>query len=541
MDFFNSLVIPQSADHIKLLHYMLILILFLFIPFVSLILGGTVLSLFYRKKGYDKKNSLYLKFSKDLIEIVTINKSMGIILGIIPLLTAILIYAQLLHAANSSIVGLLIGAFLISSLGIILIYSYRYSLSFNTIFDSLEQYTPKNEEIYEEFHKFKEGSIKVSNKAGLFGICLLFIGIGLFIAGITLATYPDDWSKGSLFSLLFSAKVILRYFCFVLGAFAITGGALFFNFFFWEGGRKYLSENYKNFVRKTALRISFVSMSLLPLFLLTNVIILPDVAMSLSVFSYSVAAILLLFLALHLLYAMVKYSNTRYSGSIFFIILIVLLATTVKDELAMSNATRVQTVILSKEFEDYMNGLTGLSKGTTVAVRSGEEIYQNVCSACHRFDKVVVGPAYDNVLPQFEGKKDALVAFIRNPVKVNPKFPPMPNPGLSLAEARNIADYEIIHHMQDVFAQRRAEAGNDGEKIFNRICAACHAYDNAVVGPAFNEVLTKYVGHENDLISFLNDPQKINSNFPQMPKPGLDPEQLKAVTTYVLSEYRKKK
>ncbi len=540
MDFFNSLVIPQSADHIKLLHYMLILILFLFIPFVSLIFGGTILSLFYRRKGYNESSSLYLRFSKDVIEVVTINKSMGIILGIVPLMTAILIFVQLLHAANASISVYLIWAFVLASIGIVLIYSYRYSLSFNTIFDSMQEYAPKNEEIYDEFKKFRKGSIDVSNKTGILGICLLFAGMWFFTAGVTFATYPGDWGQGSILSILFSGKVLARFISFIIGSFGVTGGFLFFRFFFWEGGRKQVDDSYKNFIRKTALTVSFASMVLLPLFLLVDVFLLPAVAVSGGVFSYSIVTVLLIFLALHLLYSMVKYSNTRYSGSLFFVILLIILSATVKDELAMSNATEVQSLILSAKFETYMNGLKGVS-ATAVTVRTGEQIYQTVCSACHRFDKVVVGPAYDDVLPQFEGKKDELVAFIRNPVKVNPKFPPMPNPGLSLAEAKNIADYEMITHMTDVFPQRRAEAGNDGAKIFSRICAACHAYDHDVVGPAFNDVLTKYVGKENDLVSFISNPQKVAPGYPQMPNPGLSPEQVKAVSTYVLEEFKEKK
>jgi cytochrome c len=334
--------------------------------------------------------------------------------------------------------------------------------------------------------------------------------------------------------------VLSRFAAFILGAFAIAGGALFFNFFAWEGGRKHLPDHYKNFVRKTAITISFTSIVILPIFLMINVLVLPDIALSGTVYSYAIVAILLVFLVLHFIYAMIKYSTTRYSIIVFFVILFIIFSTVITNEMAMSNATHLQSVILSSKFEAYLNTFKGETTGK-VAVRSGEEIYETVCSACHRFDKVVVGPAYDDVLPQFEGKKDALVAFIRNPYKVNPKFPPMPNPGLKLEEAQNIADYEIIHHMQDVFPERRKEAGNDGEKIFNRICAACHAFDHPVVGPAFDEVLTKYIGKPDDLIKFVGNPQKINPNYPQMPNPGLDQPQLKAITTYVLSEYRKRK
>ncbi|MGB8316701.1 MAG: c-type cytochrome [Ignavibacteriaceae bacterium] len=540
MDFFNSLVIPQSADHIKLLHYMLILILFLFIPFISIIFGGTILSLFYRRRGYKNNNGLCLRFSKDIAELSTVNKSLGIILGIVPMFTAILIFVQLLHAADTSVSSYLSWSFILSAIGIILIYAYRYSLSFNTIFDSLKEFAPKNEEVYDEFRKFRKGSIDVSNKTGLFGIVLLFIGLWFFTAGVTFATYPNDWVNTTFIGNLFSWKVLVRFISFIIGSFGITGGLLFFRFFFWEGGRKHIEDNYKEFVRKTALKVTFASMILLPVFLLLDVIMLPGIAVSFGVFNYSLAAILLIFLVLHLLYSMVKYSNTRFSGSIFFVILLIVLSSTVKDELAMSNATQIQSLRLADKFETYMNGLKGVST-TAVAVRTGEQIYQTVCSACHSFDKVVVGPAYNDVLPQFEGKKDALVAFIRNPVKVLPNFPPMPNPGLSLAEAKNIADYEMITHMKDVFAQRKAEAGNDGEKLFSRICAACHAYDHDVVGPAFNDVLSKYVGKENDLISFVSNPKKVLPGYPEMPNPGLSPEQAKAVSTYVLEEYKEKK
>ena len=540
MDFFNSLVIPQSADHIKLLHYMLILILFLFIPFISILFGGTILSLFYKGKGNKDNNHLYLRFSKEVAELTTVNKSMGVILGIVPMFTAILIFIQLLHAANTSVSSYLSWSFILSAIGIILIYAYRYSLSFNTIFDSLKDFTPNDEEVYDEFRKFRKGSLDLSNKTGLSGIVLLFIGLWFFTAGVTFATYPNDWVNTTFLGNLFSWNVLIRFISFIIGSFGVTGGLLFFRFFFWEGGRKNIDDNYKEFVRKSALTVTFASMILLPVFLLLDVILLPDGAISLGIFSYAILAILLIFLALHLLYSMVKYANTRFSGSIFFVILLVILSSTVKDELAMSNATEMQSLKLADKFETYMNGLKGVSPAA-MTVRTGEQIYQTVCSACHRFDKVVVGPAYDDVLPQFEGKKDALVAFIRNPVKVNPKFPPMPNPGLSLAEAKNIADYELTTHMKDVFAERIKEAGNDGEKLYTKICAPCHAYDHDVVGPALNDVLSKYSGKEVELIGYINNPKRVQQNYPEMPNPGLSPEQAKAVSTYVMEEYKEKK
>ena len=76
-----------------------------------------------------------------------------------------------------------------------------------------------------------------------------------------------------------------------------------------------------------------------------------------------------------------------------------------------------------------------------IGVISGADIYKTRCSACHRFDQKLVGPPYKETMPKYAGNVDKLVAFIKNPGKVNPAFPPMPNPGLKPAEARAVAKY----------------------------------------------------------------------------------------------------
>ena len=79
MDFLDNLVLPQSAEHIELLHYMLILLLALFVPFISIIFGGTFASIHYGKKFRKTKTLYYKKFSKDVIEYVTVNNGVGVI------------------------------------------------------------------------------------------------------------------------------------------------------------------------------------------------------------------------------------------------------------------------------------------------------------------------------------------------------------------------------------------------------------------------------------------------------------------------------
>ena len=443
MEFIDSLVLPQSSEHIELLHYMLMLVLFLFIPFISIIFGGTTLSLYFRKKGVDENNHIYLKFAKDIIEMLTINKSIGIILGIVPLLTAILVYAQLLHTAKVSVISYLTISFFLTIISIILIYTYRYSLSFKNIFDSIKDQDSNDPELKEEIKKFKKGNQSLSSKSGMYGHIFLFVSLWIFIAAVTLATYTSDWGNENLFSLLFSWKVLSRFIHFIAAAFALTGGAILFGFFYWEGGRKNLSDDYKDFVRRISIRITLTASLFQPLFLLLNLFALPNEALSASVFGYSFLALFLLFLAYHYLYAMIKQSTSRFSGHVFYVLLFTLLALIIKDQLAMGNATVKQSVILNAQFVKYLAELKGTGEGAEKL--SGEEIYQIRCSSCHAFDRRIVGPPHNEVVPKYEGKKEQLVAFIRNPIKVNPAYPPMPNPGLKPAEADAIATYLLDH------------------------------------------------------------------------------------------------
>ena len=101
MEFLDKFVIPQSLEHIELLHYLAALVLFIFIPFISIVFGSTLLSLYYKRKGNKEGNDKYINFAKDLVSKLTVNKNVGIVLGIVPLITITIIYAQLLHSASN--------------------------------------------------------------------------------------------------------------------------------------------------------------------------------------------------------------------------------------------------------------------------------------------------------------------------------------------------------------------------------------------------------------------------------------------------------
>jgi cytochrome c len=131
-------------------------------------------------------------------------------------------------------------------------------------------------------------------------------------------------------------------------------------------------------------------------------------------------------------------NDYRFGSLIFFVLILASVAFIIKDQKAMTNATKSHSLVLSTEYDKI---LAELKAEGTIAVINGKELYDVRCASCHKFEQKLVGPAHFDVLPKYVGKEAQLVAFIRNPVKVDPAYPPMPNPGLKPQEADAIAKY----------------------------------------------------------------------------------------------------
>jgi cytochrome c len=439
MEFLDNLVLPQSAEHIALLHYMTLLILFLFLPFISIVLGGATLSLIYKRKGLKEGNPNYTRFSKDLIELSTVNKSTGIILGIVPILALILIFAQLLHTANSPSIWYLMVSFISVTAGLVYIYVYRYSLTFKDIFESVSNENSKLE-LKEKFQFYTQRAKIVNDKSGVWGIIFLYIATYFYIAGLSSAISPDTWGeKSGIIHLLTSWEIFLKWIHFLIGSFVITGALVLFNFFFWEGGIENLPSDYSEFVKKKALTHTLVNAAVLPFLAFLNIFALPSTALSTSLFGIVLIGLFTLFIVIHLLYDMIKNQHVRFSGWVFILVLFSLVFFVISDQIALNNSTKKHSVLLSAKFDESLKELKATAGG--IGAISGLEIYNTKCAACHQFDRKLVGPAHKDVLVKYEGNVDKLVEFINNPVKVDPAYPPMPAQGLKPNEAKAVAKY----------------------------------------------------------------------------------------------------
>ena len=411
MDFLKTIALPQSAEHIELLHYLLIVLLIIFIPFISMIFSGTWLSIYFKKKERIELDDNYKKIAKDLIELVTVNKNVGLIFGLMPLLTVVVIFSQLLQSSDSTGIAYLGVAFIL------------LTISLNYIYDFM--------------HSFKY-LVDVDLNAGKIGLTFLFFALWFFVAGMTSAVFYTDWQSSGMLGDLFSWRVLVRFIYFLIASFTITGSGLLFGIFYLDDGKRNDNEEYGKFVRSTAIRITFISAIFIPFFMLINLFMMPENSLSAAVFSYIVIGLILLFLGYNFLYMIFAQFHSKYTALLFFTLLFMVLSVTIADQSIMSNSTKVQSATLASQYDEMLMELKGLGGPAEL---NGEEIYNVRCVSCHKFDVKLVGPPHNKVVPKYIGKEAELIAFIRNPSKIDPEYPPMPNPGLKPAEAKAVADY----------------------------------------------------------------------------------------------------
>jgi cytochrome c len=437
MEFIDKLVLPQSAEHLKLLHYISILLLGILIPYLSLIFGGTILCLKYLRKSYSLKDTKFLRLSKDILQIVSVNNFTALGLGILPLLTLVLVYSQVFHKTSTTYVSDLFLSFLFTTVGLLFIYTFRITFSLDLILKNIEE--NKIEEFSkEDLKKIKSSSAKILSRYGYFGIVFLIAGIWIFFGVLTSAANFNHWQASNFLTMLFSFNTIINFLIFISFSFALTGAYLLFYVFFWNRENYNFDGVYKDLFVKSNSKIVYQFSLLIPILLLINIYLIPKIYLSGNLFTFSIFVLLLVLISISLNHYILNKDKISYNPLVFFFLLFAVFSFYAKSEILIKNATEQNSLVLASEYQKILSELKGA--GPEVKINPAE-IYQVKCAACHQFEQKLVGPAHIEVLPKYEGKLNQLVAFIRNPVKVDPAYPPMPNPGLKPNEAQAVAQY----------------------------------------------------------------------------------------------------
>jgi len=417
MNIFDQFVIPGTSNHILLIKYMLIISLMLFIPYAGMLLGGMFISSYFDKKGKREGNSLYTRFAKDVINKLTISESAKFGLGIVPALSIFFAYVQLLYSSNTVSLSMMALAVVIFFISLSFVYKYR------------------------ETYKL-ERMLSQINYTGSIGKYLLLISLYILAGTMALSASPDNWGKiNNVMQLIFSWQSFFGFLTLLCISGLISGSAIIFFFFKWDGGLKDMPNDYSELVRKFAGNLTLISGTLFPLMILLSYLYLPYSTLSPLLFYYTIAVFAISLILGSFILSILKSNNTDAATSVFMLIIVLITLNIFKDQQAFATAVLPNTVKLTqladnleKESQNKLMQNTGIN---------AESIYTQKCSACHKFDQKLVGPPYDQVVPKYNGDVQKLAEFILNPQKIDPAYPPMPVQGLKKKEATAMAQWLI--------------------------------------------------------------------------------------------------
>lgn len=447
MDFLDKLVIPATEKHLMLLKVMLGLSLMIFLPFFGMLFGGTALSVIFNAYGRKIKNPLFIRLAKDIIDKLAVNRFVGAGLGIVPLLSITFCYAQLLYQVNVISVSLLLIATLFLALAINFIYSYQNTFQIESLIESLKGITGLNKheldtKIPEEISDYEFDLMNTNSNSGLYGFVLLLITGFFFSAGTTIALYSDRYNDFQNIAQIFlSGASFFNFLFLIVLSIAVSGVAILFFFFSWQGGLFDMDTEYSNFVKKIAGNVAFTGAALLPVVLFLSFFVIPSVALSGSVFVWTGLAFVSIIMICNFLYAVIKNAEMKYIGAAFYFMILSFGFIVLKNQSAFGTASVKNLEVISMKADELEKEKK--SKTVNTAGVDGEEVYNRICAACHKFDVKLVGPPYQQTVPAYNGDVKKLSAFIMNPVKKNPDYPPMPAPPVKQKEADAVAQYLI--------------------------------------------------------------------------------------------------
>ncbi len=444
MNFLDKLVIPESNEHLTLLRYLLVVVIIFFVTYSSIALIASTFSAIFDRSG--RKNGIkhHSKFAQDLADLAAPNKGAIYAMAVIPLATMILIYAQLLYGTNVGITSYLFYSAIFYFVGFYFLYGYKRSFHLDSIFTTFQILTSSQTagvqaDVVKDVESYERSAVAARKRGGRRSAILFWIGTWIFVGATELAFTPDRWADSSLVTVLFSGETIWSFVSYVITAFVITSAAVLFFFFKWEKGIALSADNsYRVFVRKLTLPVGLVAVALEPVLIFLEIQNLPESGVSNLTFAVACIGMFIALLVLLLFYSMLRDSQVNLGSYAFVSVVVLVFIWAAKNEIAFHYATRDQNQVLGQRYEAM---LASLSPGTAQPVVSGEDIYNGRCSACHRFDVKLVGPPYNQTLPNFVGKMDSLEDFIMNPRQVVPGYPPMPNQGLKPAEVKAVAEY----------------------------------------------------------------------------------------------------
>ncbi|MBI5116159.1 hypothetical protein HZA56_06765 [Candidatus Poribacteria bacterium] len=396
---------------------LLVITFIVHILFVGLMVGGAYWSVIFKLLG--KEDPFYERLAREILDTVTINKSLAVVLGVAPLLLIGLTYTGYWYTANMMTVPAFLSIIWLVIFAFLFLYAYKYT------WDSLGDRAP-----------FLHLSFGLS-------ACAIFAFVPLiFLANINLMLLPFRWdaTKGFIQALLLP-NVLFRYMHFFVAVFAIIG--FFAAIYFWCRGRKSDDLFYMR-SQKLGLKWALGGTLLQSIFGTLNFISLPQGAYSRTLLIHIAAALALAAVAcIALVRALLTTSGKPIVAAVALLGVVALLMSFVRHTVR-ENLLREPRMVANQRTLEYQTSLATFLKTYTPEsgkLLSGEDLFKRYCTSCHARDRLLLGPSTQYMVQKYKGKKEDMAAFVLNPKKVNPDLPSMPKPPIGQYEIEEIVEY----------------------------------------------------------------------------------------------------
>lgn len=397
----RDLPLPLPAPE-GLLEVLLIGSFIVHIVFVHLMLGGSLFSLFCQIKGL--KIPDYEKLAYKIMQSITVNKSLAVVMGVAPLLVINTLYAPQFYASSALIGDVWMAVIPLVSVAFLLAYAHKFW--------------------WHRFVNLPELHIGISALESL-----LFLIIPLiFITNVNLMLFPEYWPQvKGFYSATLLPNVLQRYWHFLSAA--VLFSALFF--VWWIGRPSFqLSAKFSDAriyeFRRFFYTFAFGASIFQILTGLVAFVSLPAAGMS-----WDVA--LLLFgggaLALPAIFFMWQNITHPQAGldDRFYLIIGLFFCTIVvmgtarhcyrenaladhKAEIAQKTANYQAAVAEAQEQAEQAAQTKRLDKSAP-----GEQAFNDNCAACHHKSLPTVGPSLAEIQEIYEGNAKGIVKWTKDP------------------------------------------------------------------------------------------------------------------------------
>ncbi len=440
MGFFSQHIIPPTEHYLDLLQLITVLTYSIHLPYIGMVIGGVGAAMWFTLADSDHPNPRYERFAGDLLNVFLGSRVAILVLGILPIFVISLTYLQWFVGADATPLRYIPWMLVPVVLGFAALSMYRRS------FES------------------RRNNIRAHLGLGSIGISLLLAAYFILMAILCRLQDPEKWFRVvNLGNMLLNWNAIWKFLFFTHASFALSGAAILFFFYKWPGTRVDAEGAYDGLVRNFGAGMAFAFSLAVPVFYTFYIFTTADVAFDNTVYLMAVTVVFLVLVGALMLFSNIRARATRFASAAFVVLLVAFVLVSVVDQRAMSNANaehKTGLVLEAKRLENERQAeLEALAAGTHGAGR-GEEIFTTQCMACHRFDTRLVGPPLQEVLPKYKDDFETLKAYVKNPSKKNPEYPPMPSLGLSDTDVEAVATY-VLEQLEEL---QQTPGVDDGSK-----------------------------------------------------------------------------